>query len=274
MVEQVRVKRAYAEGPFGQIHYRIARPESAASAPPLLCLHQSPKSGRDYEALMAQLGCERVVIAPDTPGYGQSDAPPQPPAIEDYAGAMAALVETLRRAGELPPGPIDLMGYHTGGVIAASLAAREPERVRRIVFVSLAAFDLAVRTERLAHMDVFAVPREDNGNIDALLAIGESLNDKRLDPEWRHRALGEILTTGMRMPWGFRAVYDHDMAADLQALAMPALVLCPRDDLWDETHASVMLLQDARLVKYPESGNGFLELDTADVAGVIRGFLR
>jgi pimeloyl-ACP methyl ester carboxylesterase len=270
---QVRVTRAYAEGPFGQIHYRIARPQGNASAPPLLCLHQSPKSGRDYEALMAQLGRERVVIAPDTPGYGQSDAPDTPPKIEDYAAAMIDLIATLRSAGELAAGPIDLMGYHTGGVIAASLAAREPELVRRTVFVSLAVFDLATRTERLANMDVFAVPREDDGNIDALLALGETLNDKRLGPEWRHRALGEILSTGMRMPWGFRAVFEHDMAADLRALAMPALVLCPRDDLWGETHASVTLLQDAQLEEYPESGNGFLELDTVEVAGVIREFL-
>jgi pimeloyl-ACP methyl ester carboxylesterase len=270
---QVRVTRAYAEGPFGQIHYRIARPEAPASAPPLLCLHQSPKSGRDYAALMAHLGRERVVIAPDTPGYGQSDAPGTPPTIEHYAAAMIDLLATLRHTGELPAGSIDLMGYHTGGVIAASLAAREPELVRRIVFVSLAAFDLATRTERLAHMDVFAVPREDNGNIDALLTLGDTLNDKRLGPEWRHRALAEILWTGMRMPWGFRAVYDHDMAADLGALTQPVLVLCPRDDLWDETHANLALLQDARLVEFPEAGNGFLELDTEEVAGVIRGFL-
>jgi pimeloyl-ACP methyl ester carboxylesterase len=269
----VAVKRAYGEGPFGQVHYRIAWPEGEASAPPLLCLHQSPKTGRDFEALMSQLGRERVVLAPDTPGYGQSDAPGEPPAIVDYVANIVSFMERLRDEGVLPPGAVDVMGYHTGGVIAAALAANHPALVRRLVFVSLAGFAPEVRAERLSHMHVFATPREDNGNIAALLAIGETLNDPRLGPEWRHLALGEILQTGTRMPWGFRAVYDHDMLADLRTIAQPALVLCPRDDLWDETHANVRLLANARLVEFAEAGNGFLELDTELVAKLIGEFL-
>lgn len=269
----VAVKRAYGTGLFGQVHYRIAGDPTAAIAPPLICLHQSPKTGRDFEAVMAELGRTRLVVALDTPGYGQSDAPDAPPGILDYAANVLAFIEGLRAQGMLAPGQVDLMGYHTGGVIAAALAARHPTMVRRIVFVSLAGFPLDVRAARLEQMHIFATPREDNGNIDALLALGLTLNDKRLGPEWRHRALGEILSTGMKMPWGFRAVYDHDMLADLRAIGQPALVLCPRDDLWDETHANIGLLSDARLVEFAGSGNGFLELDTAAVAESITAFL-
>lgn len=269
----VAVKRAYARGVYGQVHYRIAHPDKVSATTPLVCLHQSPKTGRDFEAVMAHLGRDRVVVAPDTPGYGQSDAPDGPPSIRDYAANIVAFIESLQADGVLATGAIDLMGYHTGGVIAASLAATHRTLVRRIVFVSLAGFPLEVRTARLQQMHVFATPREDNGNIAALLTLGETLNDKRLGPEWRHRALGEILCAGMKMPWGFRAVYDHDMLADLAVIRQPTLVLCPRDDLWDETHAAVGLLPSARLVEFAGAGNGFLDLDTQEVAGLIREFL-
>ncbi len=267
------VRRAYADGPFGQIHYRIARPEKPSARPALFCLHQTPKSGRDYAALMTHLGRDRVVVAPDTPGYGDSDPPPSPPSIEEYADAMLALIAALQDGGDVMPGAIDLMGYHTGGVIAARLAHRHPDRVRRIVFVSLAALDAKARESRLAHMHRFPVPREDSSNIAELWRLTETLNDPRLPVEWRHTALAECLRSGSRMPWGFRAVYEHDGISDLEALSQPALILCPRDDLWEVTRANAALLPRARLVAFDRAGNGFLDLDTAAVATLVTAFL-
>jgi pimeloyl-ACP methyl ester carboxylesterase len=266
------VRRVYADGPFGQIHYRIAMPAAPTDRPPVLCLHQSPKSGRDFEALMAVLGEERCCIAPDTPGYGDSDAPPAPPTIADYGTAMLALLDGLQGEGIVPPGPVDLMGYHTGGAIAGWMARQWPERVRRLVFISLAAMAPDVRRERLAAMHIFPVPCADASNIGALWTLTETLNDERLDPEWRQRALGECLRSGARLPWGFRAVYDHDVMADLTMIGQPALVLRPRDDLWAETQAGFTLLRDARLVDV-DAGNGFLDLDTDRVAQLVREFL-
>jgi pimeloyl-ACP methyl ester carboxylesterase len=268
-----KVHRAYADGPFGQIHYRIARSRGAKPARPLICLHQSPKSGRDFERLIGRLGRARTCVAPDTPGYGNSDPPPANPVIADYGESILHLVDGLQARGDLPPGPFDLLGYHTGSAIAAWIARHAPNRVGRIICVSLPVLDAQARQARLSNMDVFPVPRADASNIDALWALTETLNDRRLDPEWRHRALGECLCSGSRLPWGFRAVFAQDVAADLQALDHPALVLCPRDDLWDETHAAVGLLRNARLVPLADAGNGFLDLDTDRVAAVLSDFL-
>ncbi len=269
----VSVYRAYADGPLGQIHYRVARPLQGGARPPVVCLHQSPKSGRDYEKFIGVLGDTRACLAPDTPGYGNSDAPPVPPVIGDYGQAIVDLVDTLQSSGDLPPGPFDLMGYHTGSAIAAWIARNRPERVRKIVFVSLPVIAAEVREARLANADGFPVPRKDASNIAELWAITEKLNDARHTPEWRHQALGECLRSGMKFPWGFRAVYSQDVGADLAPIDHPALVLCPRDDLWDETHASVHLLRRGKLVPLPGAGNGFLDLDTEQVAAMVAEFL-
>lgn len=75
---------------------------------PLILFHMSPYSGVIYENLMADLGRDRVVIAVDTPGFGNSDAPLVPPTIQQYAAAMGDLLDGLKLRG------VDVMGYHTG----------------------------------------------------------------------------------------------------------------------------------------------------------------
>ena len=66
------VRRDYAEARFGQVHYRIAEPKLPTQTP-LMCFHLSPSSGRIYGRLLADMGRDRIALAPDTPGFGDSD---------------------------------------------------------------------------------------------------------------------------------------------------------------------------------------------------------
>ncbi len=52
--QEVRVRRLFVDGRYGQ-------------------LHQPPLSGRMFSELPPQLGRDRVVNAPDTPGYGEPE---------------------------------------------------------------------------------------------------------------------------------------------------------------------------------------------------------
>ena len=70
-----RIVRSYTDGSFGQIHLRAVSPAPESSHLPLYCLHQSPKCGLEFETFMREMGEDRTVVAPDYPGYGQSDAP-------------------------------------------------------------------------------------------------------------------------------------------------------------------------------------------------------
>ena len=70
---------------------------------------------------MGIMATDRVVIAIDTPGYGDSArAADTMPSIADYAkSASIALTELgCSQNGQ----KIDLLGYHTGSLIAAELA--------------------------------------------------------------------------------------------------------------------------------------------------------
>ena len=74
------MKRGYATTPEGQIHYY-----NHGRGQPLLMLHETPRSAWSFAPLMRKMGTRFNCFAPDTLGFGMSDAPAagasMPPAV-------------------------------------------------------------------------------------------------------------------------------------------------------------------------------------------------
>lgn len=268
---QAAVRRSYIDGRWGQIHLRIADGRSGPA--PLLLLHPTPKSGWIYEGLMGDLGHDRPAIAPDTPGYGASDAPAAPASIEDLAGEIAHVIDRLAADGRIAPGPVDILGYHTGSVIATAMAQLFPEKVRRLVLVSLAAYDAETRAAKLENLKNWRGPAEDGSHLIAMWQLMQSLFDPRIDADWKHASLTENLRPGKRAPWGYDAVYRYDFQAALDALTHETLILNPEDDLWGPTRDNAGRVKNARYVELPGLGHGLFDLETDRIAGLVRDFL-
>jgi hypothetical protein len=73
----------------------------AGSGPPVVLLHDSPRSSRLHEPLLAALSDRFTVIALDTPGYGNSTplAGDAPLRIADFADALADTLQALGLRG-------------------------------------------------------------------------------------------------------------------------------------------------------------------------------
>jgi pimeloyl-ACP methyl ester carboxylesterase len=148
----------YVDGPFGPVHVL-----EQGSGPALLVIHQTPRSSDEYRELLPLLAVRARVLAMDLPGMGGSAPAPPPPDIEDYASAALAVLDGLgvRVA--------DVMGHHTGGVVALELAARAPDRVRRLVLSSTPWVDAAARQRRRDAQAIDAVqPAEDGSHLTVL----------------------------------------------------------------------------------------------------------
>ena len=91
----VRTWRQYAKCRFGQIHMVAAAPATDTGKSPLVCLHQSPVSGDYYREFQALMAADRLVLCPDTPGYGSSDPTPSQPDMAALGGAMAEALTDL-----------------------------------------------------------------------------------------------------------------------------------------------------------------------------------
>ncbi|NLB12910.1 MAG: alpha/beta hydrolase [Gammaproteobacteria bacterium] len=125
----------------GQIVYL-----EAGRGPPLLHIHGFTGMKENFLPLIGPLGKGWRHLAPDLPGWGES---------ERIEGADYGYAEQARRLAEfidaIGAGPVDVVGHSMGGGIAAVLAARYPERVRRLVLMDASgvrfsdnAFGLAV----------------------------------------------------------------------------------------------------------------------------------
>jgi pimeloyl-ACP methyl ester carboxylesterase len=269
-----QIERAYRSSRFGQLHYRIARPDGPPIAPPLVCLHQTPSSGGEWASIMPIMARDRVVIAPDNPGYGMSDAPPSPATIPDFGAVVAGLMDNLAASGVIAGDSYDVIGMHTGSIVASELGLADAARVRRIVMISLAAYPADVRAAKLADLySKFPAPAATLAHVEQLWSFFVKFGDPRMTDEARHVALAECLRLGNRMPWGYEAVYRYDFEAALDRLEQPVLVINPQDDLWDVTLRHAGRLRHGERWDLPGRAHGFLVHEAEEVAARVREFL-
>jgi pimeloyl-ACP methyl ester carboxylesterase/catechol 2,3-dioxygenase-like lactoylglutathione lyase family enzyme len=236
-----KIRRGFFDGRFGQLHYRRVDPVAATSLkPPLVLLHQTPLSGRMFTEIMAPLARSRTVYALDTPGYGESDAPPAVPSIADYGDALADFIADLKE-------PVDLAGYHTGALIAADIAARYPASVRRLVLIS---FPL-LSAEQLAGLDTRTPIAPDGSHV---IAGWKSTMDTRPPEqslELAARIVAEKQRAGSRAGWAMAAIQAHDTTATLRAIRTPTVVVRVKDSLWEQTAAAATLIPGSRVIETP-----------------------
>ena len=100
----VPIDRGFRRLAHGDVHYR-----AGGAGPMLLALHESPRSSLSMQPVIEALSGRFHVVAPDTPGYGLSDAlPGERPSLDDFVDALAQLLDSfgVRR--------IPIYGAHTG----------------------------------------------------------------------------------------------------------------------------------------------------------------
>ena len=257
----VRIERDFRPMRWGQLHWRRAAPQRAANGlrTPVVLLHQTPLSGRMFTELLPQLAVDRVVYAPDTPGYGESDAPPAPTTVAGYADALHDALGELKE-------PVDLVGYHTGALIALEYALRYPESVRRLVLISLPMFS----PERRAKLGAPTVLAEDGAHLQAEWRSTLGVRPPGQTLEQAARIVAEKQRAGSRAHWAMLAVAGYEPRERLPRLTQPVTLIRPRDGLWEDGAVAAELLPRARRIDAPQWAYGLFDADPAGVAARLR----
>jgi pimeloyl-ACP methyl ester carboxylesterase len=261
------VRRAFADGRCGQIHYRIARP-NAPSRIPLVCLHLSPASGRMFGPFLQQMGKDRVAVAPDTIGFGESTPPPEPKEIEDFAECLGDLLDTLGL------GTVDLLGIHTGSEIAVETARQRPNQIRRLVIVSAPIFTEDELADFRAHYQPI-LPQPDGSHLKQHWAGHWKWRGPGVDANVNQLVVAEVLRNGACYAWGHRAAFNYPFGDRLAEVEQPILVLNPDDDLVEQTRRAAPLLRNGRILDLPQEtfGHGMFMTRPEEVAAIVRDFL-
>jgi pimeloyl-ACP methyl ester carboxylesterase len=120
------MKRAYADIPEGQIHYRIE-----GSGEPILLLHMAVSSSDEFSRTMHFLSKKYRAIAIDFLGAGDSDQAPYAYQIPDHARTVISFMDALglKKA--------NIVGHHLGSIVAAETQITHPDRVSKLVLSGL-----------------------------------------------------------------------------------------------------------------------------------------
>ena len=131
------MKRAYADIPEGQMHYRFE-----GNGEVVLLLHPGGSSSDTFTRVIPFLSQTYRVIAPDFLGNGDSDPAPYPYEMLDHARTVVSFMDSLgiKKAS--------VVGHHTGSKIAAEVAINWPERVNKLVLSSLGYWQAAPGIEK------------------------------------------------------------------------------------------------------------------------------
>mgnify|MGYP006419551597 CR=1 FL=1 len=260
------VRRQYVDGRFGQIHMRVAKPKSESEKIPLLCFHMSPNSSLIYQTFLGHMGVDRLAVAPDTPGFGESDPPTSQPSISDYAAAMTDVMDALDLK------QVDVMGYHTGSETCVELALQQPDRVRKLILTSAPIFS---DEELSGFRDHYSKPE--------LSEDGSHVAEKWKSylhwagPGWTMEHVAVQFADALRRPdiswWGHSAAFDFPMKDKLSQVLQPVLVLNPNDDLVEQSRRADGIMQNGRIHELPDWGHGYLDIHTDEACALVREFL-
>jgi pimeloyl-ACP methyl ester carboxylesterase len=105
----------------------------AGSGAPLILLHDYLASRVVWDDVLPGLATRFRVIAPDLPGFGESEKPPPGRYRYDFDAFAESLVDLIAAVGL---GRVSLCGHALGGAIALTVAASHPDLVDKLVLVN------------------------------------------------------------------------------------------------------------------------------------------
>jgi pimeloyl-ACP methyl ester carboxylesterase len=121
------------------IHYRTAdvggfkvfyRQAGASNAPKLLLLHGFPTAGHMFRDLIPRLADQFNLVAPDLPGFGQSDMPPRS-SFKYTFDNLADVIDRFTQAIGFDKYALYVFDY--GAPTGFRLAVKHPERITAII---------------------------------------------------------------------------------------------------------------------------------------------
>jgi pimeloyl-ACP methyl ester carboxylesterase len=214
--------KAYTSGRFGQIHYC-----TVGEGQPLVLMHQSPTSMIQFDKVWQPLADKGFqVIGIDLPGFGGSDGPTEVPTIADYAHIVPAVLD------DLGIDKADILGHHTGAIVATEVALQFPERINRIILngpLPITGEEREFFKQHLAQEKEWA-PREDGSHLSEQwkFRIAAQPGWSDLDAIHRHVVAGAAAWPNAWYAHDAVMAYDHGEA--MAKITHPCLVFSNTGD--------------------------------------------
>jgi pimeloyl-ACP methyl ester carboxylesterase len=238
----------------------------------LLFLNGSGSSIATSELLIKLFTNDFEVLVHDQRGLGDTEIPPGPYTMADYAADAAALLDHAGWARAR------VVGVSFGGMVAQELAVTWPERVERLALLCTSPGGTGGASYPLH--ELAALPETERDR------VGLALLDSRFTPEWlaahpSDRGLADMMAArraGAKTAEQLRgeelqleARSDHDVCDRLERITCPTLIACGRFDAIappSNGEAIAARVPGAELRQY-DGGHAFFAQDPAALPDVI-----
>lgn len=262
--ERPVVKKGYADTALGQIHYVVA-----GFGPPVLLLHQTPRSWDEYRDVIPVLATRFRTYAMDTIGFGESDRPSGPSTVESFGDGVLAFMAAigLERAS--------IVGHHTGGVIAVQIAANHPGRVDKLVLSGTTCVDEEGRRRAAEWPPIDEVTFSPDGS--HLMELWRKRQDyyPRDRPDLLQRLVIDGLKVLDRVEDGHVAVDTFHMEELLPRISCPTLLMCGTEDwaAFPDLPRLAAYLPHAKVVEVAGTGVPMVDHVPDQFAAIVMDFL-
>lgn len=213
------MRKAYADIPFGQIHY-----VEDGKGQCVILLHQSPLSLNEYKDVIPILGKKYRVLAMDSPGYGKSDGLESYMPIEGYSMCVLDFMDALRIS------KASIVGSHTGAAIAVEVAVTAPERVDKLILNGCPDYEPEVRKSRLIDPKYDPIKiAMDGSHLMKIWQIARNWSPN-FSPESWHRWVVDFLNAGEFD--AHQALFKYLIDKRLPLVKMPTLLISGTEDVF------------------------------------------
>ena len=217
---------------------------------PLLFLHGWPDSWFSFSRVLPLLTPRYRALAPDQRGFGDSERPPAPYAIDDLAADAVGFLDALaiERA--------TVVGHSFGSFVARRLAEVYPQRASRLVLID-SGFSPA--NDALREVQASLATLRDPVSLEFARRFQASTVYAPVPPEF----FEEILAESVKLPaplWraALSGLLAFDDLGDLRRIVAPTLILWgDRDALFprEDQDRLAAAIPGARLRVYAETGH-------------------
>jgi pimeloyl-ACP methyl ester carboxylesterase len=167
------------------VFYREAGPKEA---PVIVLLHGFPSSSREFDTLIPLLATRYHLIAPDFPGFGQSDAPP-PSSYAYTFDHLAKTTDDLLEALKIRSYTLYLHDY--GAPVGFRIVLAHPERLHALIIQNGNAYKAGLGAKWAKIAEYWADPKAHPQVLDAFLSfdatrerhIAGTSHPERYDPD-------------------------------------------------------------------------------------------
>jgi len=244
-------RRGYAEGPYGQVHFR----DTGEGRPLVLC-HQAPQTSKQFTNVYEPLHRRGIrAIGVDAPGFGESDPTPFVPTVEDWAAVVPAVLDHLGLER------VDVLGHHTGGMVATEVALQFPERVDKLIINGPLPMGIEERTRFLEGNEAREILFEyesDGSHLQAAFQNRNRMYGEGADPKTITRYTIERFEGYAPFWTGHHAAFIYDHGAAIERIKHPTLILT---NTGDQIYENAKLTQKMRPdFAYTELNGGGIDI--------------